>query len=97
MDQNRHSRTQNSCAWENPSREDCSGAEKNRGRNSSESLQPWGVVGFAWVETPKQSQVSIVAPLLRRGILFPVPPHKRHHPPSARNLAHLCTGNQCAL
>jgi len=50
MDQNRRSRTKNSCSGENASAKNRSDTQEDRRRNSTEGFQPWGLVGFAGLE-----------------------------------------------
>src|SRR5947209_7197699 len=47
MDQNRRSRTKNSCSGENTSAKNRSDTQEDRRRNSTEGFQPWSFVGFA--------------------------------------------------
>src|ERR1700730_7240060 len=49
MDKIRHSRTKEFGAGEDSTGENCSGVKEDRRRNSSESLQPRSVFGFAWI------------------------------------------------
>src|SRR5271165_4826473 len=46
MDQNRRSRTKNSCSGENAGAKNRSNAQEDGRRNSTEGFQPWSFIGF---------------------------------------------------
>src|SRR5271165_92295 len=68
MDQNRRSRTKNSCSGENANAKNCTDPQADRRRNSTEGFQPRSFVGFPCLGSPNTEFKSEFSPASAGGL-----------------------------